>query len=198
MLCCIWVTNSSFPTLTLNISIHISPLKVYALNLFTEIHCIKFGCVLIWNCQPCFNDHPVFLTQIIITHAFLHLLRLQECSAHTSTGLFPSDWIGTPVEALKRLMPVVSAMWHEAVRGRKAPEVTSAWLRILMEHRNHRAITVWSDSCLGQNKNYVLYTALAQLVNSEEVAFNSITLKYFEHGECNIYMDKHTICSFAT
>ena len=105
---------------------------------------------------------------------------------------------GAPVEALERHMPVVSAMWHEAVRGRKAPEVTSAWLRILMEHRDHSAITVWSDNCLGQNKNYFLYTALVQLVNSEEVAFNSITLKYFEPGECNIYMNKPTIQSFAT
>ena len=62
-----------------------------------------------------------------------------------------------------------------------------------MEHRDHSAITVWSDNCLGQNKNYFLYTALVQLVNSEEVAFNSITLKYFEPGECNIYMNKPTI-----
>ena len=90
---------------------------------------------------------------------------------------------GAPVGKLSEHIPVVVACWNESVRGRKAADVPSAWLSILMEHRDADTITVWCDNCTGQNKNYTLYSVLVQLINSPEIAARKITLKYFEPGE---------------
>ena len=80
---------------------------------------------------------------------------------------------GCPVRLMQHF-PVICAMWNESVNGRWAGDVASAWIRILQEYRDHDAITIWADNCLGQNKNY-----------SDEVLFKKITLKYFESGEFN-------------
>ena len=90
---------------------------------------------------------------------------------------------GAPVGKLSEHIPVVVACWNESVRGRKAADVPSAWLSILMEHQDADTITVWCDNCTGQNKNYTLYSVLVQLINSPEIAARKITLKYFEPGE---------------
>ena len=92
---------------------------------------------------------------------------------------------GCPVESLERRFPVICAMWNESVNGRWAGDVASAWVRILQEYRDHDSITIWADNCLGQNKNYYLFKTLIQLVNSDEVLFKKITLKYLESGEFN-------------
>ena len=44
-----------------------------------------------------------------------------------------------------------------------------------------REIVIWADNCSGQNKNWFLYTALVQCVNSPNSP-ESITLKYLEAG----------------
>ena len=43
---------------------------------------------------------------------------------------------GAPVAKLSEHIPAVAACWNESVRGRKAADVASAWLSILMEHRD--------------------------------------------------------------
>lgn len=39
----------------------------------------------------------------------------------------------------------------------------------------------WLDNCVGQNKNWILFRALCQTVNTLQ-NINSITLNYLEHG----------------
>ena len=40
----------------------------------------------------------------------------------------------------------------------------------------------WVDNCSGQNKNWFLFTALADLVNVPGITVETVTLKYFEPG----------------
>ena len=77
----------------------------------------------------------------------------------------------------------MSACWNESVKGRKAADVATAFCAILKEHRDAASITVWCDNCVGQNKNYSLFLSLVALINSDEIAAETITLKYFEPGK---------------
>ena len=52
-------------------------------------------------------------------------------------------------------------IWHEAIRDRKAEDVTSTFLRVIRSFRDARELTFWGDKCSSQNKNWTLMTALA-------------------------------------
>ena len=71
-------------------------------------------------------------------------------------------------------------MWHEGISGRKAADVTSAYCKFLVESGQKNPI-FWTDNCAGQNKNWVFYSALAQIVNSPWGP-DSISVKYLESG----------------
>ena len=113
----------------------------------------------------------------------LGFFRLQVWSILTKMVCF--NLTGCPVESLERRFPVICAMWNESVNRRWAGDVASAWIRILQEYHNHDSITIWADNCSGQNKNYYLFKTLNQLVNSDEVLFKNITLKYLKSGVFN-------------
>ena len=57
-------------------------------------------------------------------------------------------------------------MWNESVSSRKASDVTSSYCKFLCETGEKNPI-FWTDNCSAQNKNWVFYTALAQIVNSD-------------------------------
>ena len=80
-------------------------------------------------------------------------------------------------------------IWHEAIAGRLAAEVTSAFLRYPSDiDKDAEHVTIWCENCSAKNKNCVLYTLLARVMNSTLVSgLKSITLKYLETG--------HTIMS---
>ena len=70
---------------------------------------------------------------------------------------------------------------HECER--EAADVATIFSAILKEHCDAASITVWCDNCVGQNKNYSLFLSLVALINSDEIAAETITLKYFEPGK---------------
>ena len=41
-------------------------------------------------------------------------------------------------------------------------------------------ILYYMDNCRGKNKNYALYTALTDIINTDKISANTITLKYLE------------------
>lgn len=64
--------------------------------------------------------------------------------------------------------------------GRKAKDVTSSYVKVMREV-GEKNIVFWADNCTGQNKNYILYTALLHEVNTESCP-ETVTIKYLEKG----------------
>ena len=77
----------------------------------------------------------------------------------------------------------LGVIWHEEICGRNDEDVTSAFLKAMDfgDFRDFEKYIIWLDNCAGQNKNWTLYTALTNLVNSNEGPI-SVTLKYFTVG----------------
>ncbi|CAH2010131.1 unnamed protein product [Acanthoscelides obtectus] len=76
----------------------------------------------------------------------------------------------------------IFVMWHEAIRGRSATDVASAYYNVIKNSDNvTKKFTFWVDNCSAQNKNWTLYSAFATFVNCEWGP-EEITLKYFEPG----------------
>ncbi|CAH2004429.1 unnamed protein product, partial [Acanthoscelides obtectus] len=96
----------------------------------------------------------------------------------------------------------ICVMWHEAIRGRSATDVASAYYNVIKNSDNvTKKFTFWVDNCSAQNKNWTLYSAFATFVNCEWGP-EEITLKYFEpghsfmaadsvHGRISTEMKKH-------
>ena len=80
-------------------------------------------------------------------------------------------------------------LWHEAIKGRLAPDVVSTCIKFIRKNRDIIHFIFWLDNCLGQNKNWYLYTALANEVNSENKSGKTIFLKYFEPGHTFVSTD---------
>ena len=75
--------------------------------------------------------------------------------------------------------PDYCIVWHETIAGRKAPDVASAFLQLIRQC-NEDHIWLWADNCSSQNKNWYLFTGLAQCVNTSGP--ETITIKYLEKG----------------
>ena len=82
--------------------------------------------------------------------------------------------------------PGYCILWHEATAGRKAPDVTPAFLQLICQC-NEDHIWLWVDKCSGQNKNWYLFTGLAQCVNTWGP--ETITIKYLEKGHTYMAAD---------
>lgn len=73
-------------------------------------------------------------------------------------------------------------LWHEAIAGRSAREVSSTYHKIITSSKPEvSTFTFWSDNCSAQNKNWVLFTAFVTFVNSDWGP-DTIRMKYFEPG----------------
>ncbi|CAH1996809.1 unnamed protein product [Acanthoscelides obtectus] len=60
----------------------------------------------------------------------------------------------------------ICVMWHEAIRGRSATDVASAYYNVIKNSDNvTKKFTFWVDNCSAQNKNWTLYSAFATFVN---------------------------------
>ena len=75
--------------------------------------------------------------------------------------------------------PDYCILWHEAIAGRKAPDVAWVFLQLICQC-NEDHICLWADNSSCRNKNWHLFTALAQCVNTWEP--ETITIKYLEKG----------------
>ena len=77
----------------------------------------------------------------------------------------------------------LGVLWHEGITGRNDEDVTSAFINAMkyVAFRDFHNFVIWLDNCAGQNKNWTLYTALSNFVNTTTGPIK-ITLKYFTIG----------------
>lgn len=96
-----------------------------------------------------------------------------------------------PLGSATRDRPVIAGLWHDAVAGRQSDEVASVILRLLQDPSVSQAeeMVLWLDNCGGQNKNYTLVTALHCAMQSGELPFQTLTLKYFVAGHSYMSAD---------
>ncbi|KAL5236485.1 hypothetical protein ACI65C_003895 [Semiaphis heraclei] len=80
-------------------------------------------------------------------------------------------------------------LWHEAVAGRKAENIADSILSIMREERDALNFIFWADNCTGQNKNWVLFTALISTLNSKHNSIESVTIKYLTKGHTHMSAD---------
>lgn len=73
-------------------------------------------------------------------------------------------------------------LWHEGITGRKKEDVANAFLNFYQKKRDAQNIIIWMDNCNGQNKNFALFSAHLQYINSNLCSTKSIVLKYLVPG----------------
>ena len=76
--------------------------------------------------------------------------------------------------------PDLLILWHEAIAGRNATHVASAYIKCISACDKPNII-FWADNCTAQNKNWVLFTALVWCVNQEWGPV-TIIVKFLEKG----------------
>lgn len=64
----------------------------------------------------------------------------------------------------------------------KKEDINSAFHAFFQKYRDIKDIVLCLDNCMGQNKNWSLFTYLVYIVNSTEVETETITFKYLEPG----------------
>ena len=71
---------------------------------------------------------------------------------------------------------------HQAIQGRKDKDVTSVIIKFPREssYRDSKKLTICCDNCIGQNKNWTLYSSIVHQMFQSETSLKSITFKYFE------------------
>jgi hypothetical protein len=82
-------------------------------------------------------------------------------------------------------------MWHEGTAGRTANDITSAIIKILVaflsDNPRIEHVYVWSDSCVGQNRNSIMATCLVNFLRQPESwKLKSITQMYCVLGHSYI------------
>lgn len=78
--------------------------------------------------------------------------------------------------------PTQSVVWHEGIAGRKCEDIASTFLIALKIDRDYQHIIYYMDNCAAQNKNWTLFTALTNYINSDLCESETITFKYLEAG----------------
>lgn len=80
---------------------------------------------------------------------------------------------------------VYCCIWPEVLMGRKGNDIASAVIKILKEvsakHTNIQELTLWSDSCVAQNRNCVISYAVGHFLSSQDT-LRKIILKYSVPG----------------
>ena len=78
-------------------------------------------------------------------------------------------------------------LWHEGISGRLAQDVASAYIKCIITDSSPN-ILFWVDNCGGQNKNWTLFTALAQCVNAIWSP-QEVVIKYLQRGHTYMRAD---------
>ena len=87
--------------------------------------------------------------------------------------------------------PSFAVLWHEALSGRNTSDVTSSYYRLIRERcPPARHFLFWADNCTAQNKNWTIFRAFVQIVNSA-AGPDTITIKFLERG--HTYMSADSI-----
>lgn len=79
----------------------------------------------------------------------------------------------------------ICVLWHEAIAGRKGKNITDSILALIEQERDVTDFIFWCDNCTGQNKNWILFTALVCILNSNQ----SVTIKYLTKGHTHMSAD---------
>jgi len=81
------------------------------------------------------------------------------------------------------------AVWHEGISGRAGNDIASSLVKMLQEvvkaYPSVTDITLWSDSCIPQNKNCVMSCALIKFLQSCG-QIQSLTQKFGEPGHSSV------------
>lgn len=86
---------------------------------------------------------------------------------------------------------VYNAIWYESICGREGTHIANALLKILrrvvLDFPDLKSLVLWSDSCVPQNRNSIMSTALRIFLNSAECGkLESIEQKFSESGHSQI------------
>ncbi|VDI02329.1 Hypothetical predicted protein, partial [Mytilus galloprovincialis] len=83
-----------------------------------------------------------------------------------------------------------NAVWSEHQAGRGANEILSTLLKILEKVAQDFSllenITLWSDSCIPQNRNSIMVIALKYFLQNNHYALKTIEQKFCEPGHSSI------------
>lgn len=95
-----------------------------------------------------------------------------------------------PVGKITRDVKPLAAIWHDGIAGRKQDDIMSCYYSFLLKFRDIQSIHLWLDNCTSQNKNWLLFSMLIDLINSDLIATKTITLFYFEPGHTFMSCDQ--------
>lgn len=95
-----------------------------------------------------------------------------------------------PVGKITKNYKPLAVIWHDGIAGRKQQDIISAYYTFFIRYRDVKHINVWMDNCTSQNKNWLLFSFLVQLINSDVTATETITLYYFEPGHTFMSCDQ--------
>lgn len=80
-------------------------------------------------------------------------------------------------------------LWNESVSGRGGNEIVSSLLKVLsLLPTNKRKLIIWTDNCIGQNKNKMMVTALVNLV--AKGTFDEVNHKFLVSGHTFLPCDR--------
>lgn len=95
-----------------------------------------------------------------------------------------------PVGKISKESKPLAAIWHDGIAGRKQEDIMSAYYSFFLRHRDVQNVNIWLDNCTSQNKNWLFYSMLVDLVNSDVISTETITLHYFEPGHTFMSCDQ--------
>lgn len=95
-----------------------------------------------------------------------------------------------PVGKITTKSKPLTAIWHQAIAGRKQNDIISAFYHFLFHNRDVSTLHIWLDNCSAQNKNWLLYSFFAYMVNSNIIGTEKIVLYYFEPGHTFMSCDQ--------
>ena len=92
----------------------------------------------------------------------------------------------------RRQIKPLGIIWHEGIQGRYDEDVSSTVLKCLHDskYQEAREMVIWADNCVGQLKNWTLYSTLVHEVNIHGNISN-IRIKYFKKGHTFLSADSY-------
>lgn len=133
------------------------------------------------------------ITYSVDLEKVIMLLRLEEFKVVMFCPrliLFNESFVPLGDKKLSGTRQTYACIWHEAISGRKKDDIASCFKAFLTHYRDLKNITLWLDNCAAQNKNWSLFSYLVFLVNSSDVNYETITLRYLEVGHTFMSADE--------
>lgn len=95
-----------------------------------------------------------------------------------------------PLGKITSELKPLTVIWHDGIAGRKQEDIMSAFYEFFLRSRDVTRVNLWLDNCSAQNKNWLLYSMLVHLVNSDVINTDEIILYYFEPGHTFMSSDQ--------